>query len=520
MVPILGFDYGNYYSQLIYILNMDLRTRRGGTPLDLSDPTSPDPNGTPTAFFRSARRNEGQPICGFQATMARPAANIVRYLKRNIEGSVTLDGVTYTYAEMITQTIQHCVREANRQLHAQTQQTTNQIALAYPATFDAKKRALLISLAEKATLEDGRSLKVVGTITEPAAAALDYLAEYPAAKAETCVMCYDLGAGTFDLSVVEAFPSGKRAPSGNTYYYDARWTGGDGKLGGMDFDKLLYELIIKKMGIKPTGTQVDRLMQIAETTKRVLTRDDRGYASFETPDGDVFEVEISIEEFNAAARPLVQKTVDMVKHALASPNIPRPDLILLTGGASQMRLVKQMLEEALPAYRDKIVFHRPSKAIAMGAARFASVEENNGIEPPDPVLVQRTTLELGTVFTGSDNHDYIEVLIPQGTPIPYTSEEINCRTRFPDQSRLDMSVQEAVNATPDRRQPARDYHNVMPYTYDLHRSAKDEGKHHLSAVCQLVIDEKNVMYMRVWEPGRKEQTLDFKKCTYKEWDNP
>ena len=519
MEPILGFDFGNFYSQLIWIQNMDPVTRRGGIALDLTDPTSPDPNGIPTAFFRSANRNNGNPCYGYQATRQRPASNIIRYLKRNMHDSVNLDGQTYTYAEMITQTIQHCVREANRQLHAQVQLTTNLIALAYPVTFDAPDRDFLKSLAEQATLEDGRHVQVVGTITEPAAAALDYLAEHPSAKPETCVMAYDLGAGTFDLSVVEAFPTGKDYPTGGTYYYDVRWTDGLPKLGGREFDKIVYDLITSKLGYTPTGSKADLLMNISETTKRELTTCDRVYPAIEI-DGELPDIEITIDEFNRKAAPLLLETVNMVKRALADPKIPKPDIILLTGGASQMRIVTQLLEQTIPAYRGRIIPHRPSKAIAQGAARFATKERDSGITigtaPHPQVVQQRTTLDLGILFTDpSDMHKYIETLISRGTPIPCSSKEISCYTLFDKQCYSDKSVYEAVNTSPVSTEPSRDYRNVMPNRYSFGRTVPKNT----NTFCQLHIDKDNILYMTAWEPDNREQTQITWRCTYEQWRN-
>lgn len=516
MNSIVGCDYGNFYFQAMVIQNIDPKTLRGGVPLNLCDPTSPDPNGTPSAFFYSSNRNNGKPVCGYAATRMRPISNIVRYLKRNMRGSVTLDGRTFTYAEMITQTIQHCVREANRQLRAQTQTVSNEIGLAYPASFEARERKYLISLAEKATLEDGTPIKVVGTITEPAAAALDYLAEHPGAKPETCVMAYDLGAGTFDLSVVEAFPNGKKYADGSPYYYDVRWTDGLPELGGLEFDKKIRDILIKKIGYTPKGQQADLLMQVAEQTKRELTVQDIVYPPF----GEE-EVEISIEEFNAAAEPLVMQTIDLVKAALNATNVPKPDLILLTGGASRMRIVRELLEQEIPQYRGKIVSHRPSQAIACGAARFATVEQDNeirvgGRQRPSGSVQQRTTLDLGIQFWDERASEYyIDTMIKQGTPIPCTSSVMVCRTLKPGQRYMEMGIFEARKSNPNNRKTEEDYENVMPNDYDFRRSVKAGTE----VYAQMMIDKDNVLSLKVWEPSNPAKTEKIWPCTYEQWRN-
>ena len=515
----IGCDYGNYYFQAMVIQNINTETLRGGTPLTLCDTSSPDPNGIPSAFFYSSKRNNGQPVCGYAATTQRPLSNVVRYLKRNMRGSVTLDSKTFTYAEMITQTIQHCIREANRQLHAQTQTKSNEIGLSYPASFSARDREYLISLAEKATLEDGTPVKVVGTITEPAAAALDYLAEHPGAKPETCVMAYDLGAGTFDLSVVEAFPNGKRYADGTPYYYDVRWTDGLPELGGLEFDKVLRDIMIKKLGFTPKGQKADILMQLAEKTKRELTGQDTVYPSIEVND-DMVDMEITIDEFNKAAEPLVMKTVKLVKDALLAPNVPEPDLILLTGGASRMRIVQQLLEREIPQYRGRIVSHRPSQAIACGAARFATMEKNNdfqvGADTPSRAVQQRTTLDLGIRFWDSIlDEPYIETMIRQGTPIPCSSSVMCCTTVTDGQKVMEMGVYEARRSTPNRRQVDSDYENVMPHNYEFGRSVAQGTEVH----AQMMIDKDNVLSLKVWEPSNPTKTQRIWLCTYEEWRN-
>ena len=510
----IGCDYGNFYFQSMIIQNIDPKTLRGGVPLNLCDPSSPDPNGTPSAFFYSADRNNGKPVCGYAATTMRPVSNIVRYLKRNMRGSVTLDDRTFTCAEMITQTIQHCVREANRQLKANTQTVSNEIGLAYPASFEAREREYLISLAEKATLEDGTPIKVVGTITEPAAAALDYLAEHPGAKPETCVMAYDLGAGTVDLSVVEAFPKGKEYADGTRYYYDVRWTDGLPQLGGLEFDKVIRDLIVQKIGYEPKGRQADLLMQVAEHTKRDLTGLDQVYPPFGEED-----IEITIEEFNKAAAPLVMQTIRLVKDALGAPNVPRPDVILLTGGASRMRIVRELLEREIPEYRDRIVEHRPSQAIACGAARFATVEKDNGLhaageKKPQSSVQQRTTLALGIEFWDSQaNEPYIDTMIEHGTPIPCTSDIMVCSTLLPNQRYVEMGVYEARKSAPDPRKTTEDYANVMPQDYDFGHAVPDGTP----VFAQMMIDKDNILSLKVWEPSNQEKTETIWRCSYLQW---
>lgn len=504
--PIIGFDLGNFFAQLGVFLGMNPLNRTGGTFLDLQDPAANMPNGIPTAFFYSAGRNNGDPCFGNQAVKSRPISNIVRYLKQHMREKVVLDGRTFEMGEIITMTAQYCIRLANRQLQAQTQMTTNLVGLAYPNTFEARDRAYLVDCIERATLEDGTThVKVVGTIKEAAAAALSYAAEHPGTKESSTYMAYDLGAGTFDLTVLKVFPQGKRRPNGKVFYYDPCWNDGISDLGGLRFDKVLCDHIIKTENLKLTTAQTDVLMATAEELKRDLTNDDEVEPNLMF--AGVFDSHpITIQDFNRLAEPLVMETVRKVREALNRAEIPKPDLILLTGGASQMRIVKQVLVREFPEYKDKIVSHKPNKAIAMGAARFATVEDDD-----DPVILQRTTYDLGIRHykSTSDPNGYITTMIPSETSLPYTSPESRTVT-LSNQRHLKVHIHEARQKNPTKDQVDRDYKYVMGYLFDFGKVVP-KG----TPIChELVIDKDNIMYIRAWIPGRKEETMRIEKCTY------
>ena len=232
-MAIIGIDFGNYNTFPCFISDFDPGTRMGGTVHDLLPSGLQD--GIPSVFYYSKKVGV---LCGEEAvrTRARPVSNRIRNLKRHLGDSITLDDRTISYGEAITSVIQHCVRRANEQLHAGWQMTTNQISLSYPASYTSAQLQRLIELAEQATLADGTPVKVVGTIREPAAAALDYLAEHAQTKEETTVLTYDLGGGTFDLALVAAYPGGRENREGGIYYYDTIAHGGLSNVGGTEFD--------------------------------------------------------------------------------------------------------------------------------------------------------------------------------------------------------------------------------------------------------------------------------------------
>ena len=493
---VIGFDFGNYYSQVCCTLNPNSEDRKGGHILDLQDSYAVNSNGIPTAFFYSSRRNHGEPCYGSQAERSRPRSNIVRLMKRHLGETVTIEGRDFPYDYIITQTIQHCIREANRQLHAQTQSTTNLISLAYPVTYSSAQRLHLVRLAQAATLEDGTPLKVVGTIMEPAAAALDYLEELTTDKERFTVLAYDLGAGTFDVSLVEAYPNGIWDSHGNFRYYAALWADGISNLGGVDFDKIVYDMATQQMDSPPTGTQIDILMAEAEIAKRDLSTAPEAFVQTMSCDAT-----ITREDFNIRARPLVQRTIDMLRTALSNPILPKPDLILLTGGASQMPLVRQMIEEAFPEYRGRITLHRPSKAIAYGAARFGIQEpvDDIHISSQSKIMVQRTAYDIGIRFRkhGSDPNDCnaqnIVTMIPAGIEIPFESNAVIGLTWLDDMRTLNFVVCEATCKNPDPDQWQTDYKPIMNVVLQRDCYTPLGAK----SSTQLILDKNNILHIQV-----------------------
>ena len=256
MSYVIGLDFGNYNSFVSTIDNVDLRnTRLGGRPLALIA-DSAGREGIPSVFFWKG--NDKYLCCRAAVTgAAKPQRNRMRYLKnaefeaplRNSEGEgLQINGREWTYADAIREVIQEIVREANQQLQATKLETTNLISLAYPATWGSGKREKLRKIVESARLPNGDNLKVVGTIAEPAAAALDYLScDENKGKGEYNVLAFDLGGGTFDLALVSCYPNGKRMGNEKLKYYDIRATGGDDSIGGQKFDDIVFSLLSDKL---------------------------------------------------------------------------------------------------------------------------------------------------------------------------------------------------------------------------------------------------------------------------------
>lgn len=507
---VIGVDLGNFNSFPSCIEDLDLTKKRlGGRIVDLLPDN--DNCGIPSVFFYnpaaepSVRMLSGRAAC---SGLAKPVKNRVRYLKRDLGKPLmiggeplNISGKQWMVDDAIREVVQSVVREANGYLKANQGVTTNLVSLAYPASYSCAQRQRLIEIVESAALEDGQQLKVFGTIAEPAAAALDYLASNGRTDRETTVLAYDLGGGTFDLGLVTCYPQGKQSAGGQTVYYDIHKTVGIPDLGGKEFDEIVYKLLLDDLWDKlleanakrsdvtvgdfgkfVSAHNKDELRNNAEALKRELSTVDRtSYEIYIAKMEEDLTVELTREKFEAAAKTLLDKTVEATKAMVEDPRLPTPEIIVLTGGASQMPMVKRGLEEALPAYRGRIELFRPSRAISHGAARYGCaepdteprVEEGAAPQPRpvgDQVVTKRAAFDLGVRYHLSleDDNGYIQTMIPAGTELPYTSPWEQGQTLGNGSGAKDR-VYEARHENPNRNNPNGDYRYIMESRVDFGR---------------------------------------------------
>ena len=193
------------------------------------------------------------------------------------------------------------------------------------------------------SLADGTQVHVSGTIAEPAAAGLDYLAKF-GTNEDTIALVYDLGGGTFDLALVALYPKGRTSGDGD-YYYDILDKDGLEDVGGGEFDDIMYELIVQKFQAKyqiqlnrphEASLRVDAVKAKKELTSDTYTEVELLY------NNEYLTVSITREEFEDASSELLMRTMKATENILNRHPNQKPETIILTGGASQMPMVKQM----------------------------------------------------------------------------------------------------------------------------------------------------------------------------------
>ncbi|MGO9976097.1 MAG: Hsp70 family protein [Solirubrobacteraceae bacterium] len=272
-------------------------------------------------------------------------------------------------------------------------------------------------MARMATLEAAHlaGIEVVELIHEPTAAAIAYGIGATGAGAET-VLVYDLGGGTFDVSIVRLAP-GK---------IDVLATTGDHALGGKDFDDTLVELIAgrfgERHGVDPMDDPADLavLRTQAQELKLALTDLDRSECSV-VAQGIADVVEVTRTEFEAQSRSLMTRTADLVQRALQDAHLAARQLdgVLLVGGSTRMPMCRQLVATSLG--HEPRTGLNPHQVVALGAALRTEAMLN---EPGRRVLAARrlqdvTAHALGFVVLSADEKSYVnDVMIPRNAPIP------------------------------------------------------------------------------------------------------
>ena len=244
---------------------------------------------------------------------------------------ILLDGQTFSI-ETIQSKILEYVKECAEKI---LRETVTEAVISVPAYFNTDQREATKRAAEQA------GLVVRQLIHEPTAAAIAYGWEC-ASKKDRTVLVYDLGGGTFDVSILKI--------SGQSYSVLA--INGDVSLGGRDFDERMVrkytDEIREIIDVRAHSKEIFELRNACERAKIRLTHNTEAtvFVSGLLAGGD-FRRRISRSEFDELNQNLFDRTLEIVKHALSDASL-RPDQVdevLLVGGSSRMPKIKQMLSE-------------------------------------------------------------------------------------------------------------------------------------------------------------------------------
>ena len=396
MAKIIGIDLGT--------TNSCCAVLEGGSPVVIANSDGDRTTPSVVAF------KNGDEIVGIQAKRqaVTNANNTISSIKRLMGTSekVKAEGKEYTPEEISAKILMKIKKDAESYLG----EPVTHAVITVPAYFNDAQRQATKNAGKIAGLEVDR------IVNEPTAAALAYGLD----KQDTAqtILVYDLGGGTFDVSILELGDG----------VFEVKSTSGNNHLGGDDFDKRVADFITEEIknqtnaDVSKDNMALQRIKDEAEKAKKALSTQTTTTISLPfigMVDGSPvnFEMDLSRAKFESLNKDLFDSTLVQVKNALKDAGLKNSDIdqVVLVGGSSRIPYIQELVKKELGKEPNKGV--NPDEVVAMGAAIQGGVLTG---EVADLVLLDVTPLSLGIETLG----DVMTVLIPRNTTIPTSKSQV------------------------------------------------------------------------------------------------
>lgn len=336
---------------------------------------------------------------------------------------IMLGATRFTPEDLSSLVLAALKRDAERDLG----EPITKAVITVPAYFNDRQR--------KATRRAGQlaGLTVERLVNEPTAAALSYGIIDRADREPFLV--FDLGGGTFDVSIVEIFDG----------IIEVRASAGDNRLGGEDFNETMMALVRERLSLPHYQNNIqlrEAMRAAAERTRRMLS--DHDSATFAIVWNDTeYRTDVSAAEFEQAATPLLDRLRDPVLRAMRDSNIRADEMseIVLVGGATRMPIVRRTVTRMFSRFPNSAV--HPDHAVALGAAVQAGLKARDA-DLTEIRLTDVCPYTLGVnvserTATGAVSHGIFAPIIERNTVLP-TSRVHRFQTASPNQTKVEFGI--------------------------------------------------------------------------------
>src|ERR1700688_683412 len=348
---------------------------------------------------------------------------------------IKIDERSYNPPEISALVLRHLKRNAERFFGA----PVTQAVITVPAYFNDAQR--------QATKDAGRiaGLNVLRLVNEPTAASLAYGLDK---KQNGIIAVYDLGGGTFDISILKLHDG----------IFEVIATNGDTHLGGDDIDNLLITIALDDirgdlgLDLRRNGEAVARIRKAVIEAKIALSSEPSTKLDVDLPDGKKYQREISREIFEKMMQPIIDRTVGPCKQALKDAGVKpeQIDEVVLVGGSTRIPKVRNLVEELFG--RKPHTDLNPDEVVALGAAVQANILGGGSDVTQDMLLLDVTPLSLGIEVPGGVTDKIIlrNSTVPASATQHYTTQ-------------VDGQTNVAIHVLQGERELARDCRSLARF---------------------------------------------------------